>query len=59
MNTGKRPKYRTAMRRSTSGVKTIIQQEERLVEKFNAKYKALLKRRGLPECDMSPGRRFV
>jgi len=58
MKTTERPKYRTAMRRLTSGVRTPRQQEERLAEKFHVDYKAWLKRRGLPEYDMSPGRGF-
>ena len=52
MNTTERPKYRTAMRRSTSGVRKPRQQ-------FDVDYKAWLKRRGLTEYDMSPGRGFA
>lgn len=56
MKTTDRPKYRTAMRRSTSGVKTPRQQEERLAEKWDASYKAWIKRLVLPAYDISTGR---
>ena len=59
MNTTERPKYRTAMRRSTSGVRTPRQQEERLAHKFDLYYKAWIKRRGLPQYDMTTGRGFA
>lgn len=59
MNATDRPKYRTAMRRSTSGVRTPRQQEERLAEKWDVAYKAWLKRRGLPEFDITSGRGFA